>query len=135
MPRGSRRPQGLAIVAVDNAEVVAPAVVSLAASNASQGKQVVIADLSDGSHAARRLGSRKPGIHAVRADGADFVVMVPERDDIALVGPIPGSQARACGTSARTSPLPVPLRTFCSPWPPSTPRSEGITYRHGRPMR
>ena len=99
VPRGSRRPQGLAIVAVDNAEVVASAVVSLAASNASHGKQVVVADLSDGSHAARRLGVRKPGIHAVRGDGADFVVIVPERDDIALVGPIPGSQAEPTDVS------------------------------------
>ena len=99
VPRGSRRPQGLAIVAVDNAEVVASAVVSLAASNASQGKQVVVADLSDGSHAARRLGVRRPGIHAVRGDGADFVVVIPERDDIALVGPIPGSQAEPTDVS------------------------------------
>ena len=47
--RGARGAfNGLAVVAVDNAEVVAPAVVSLAASSASQGKQVVVADLSDG---------------------------------------------------------------------------------------
>jgi capsular polysaccharide biosynthesis protein len=100
VPQDSRRPQGLAIVAVDNAEVVAPAVVSLAASNASYGKQVVVADLSDGGRVARRLGVRKPGIHAVRGDGADFVVIVPERDEIALLGPIPGSQAEPMDVSS-----------------------------------
>ena len=100
VPRSSRRLKGLAIVAVDNAEVVVPAVVSLAASRASQGKQVVVADLSDGRHAARRLGVRKPGIHPVRADGMDFLVVIPERDDIALVGPIPSSQAEPGHVSA-----------------------------------
>ena len=129
-----RRLKGLAVVAVDNAEDVAPAVVSLAASSASQGKQVVVADLSDGGHAARRLGVKSPGVHPVRADGADFVVVTPERDDIAFVGPIPSSQA-APAPSVPSWPLPVPLRTFYSRWPPWTPRPEGITYRHGRPLR
>lgn len=92
IPRSSRRLKSLAVVAVDNAEVVAPAVVSLAASSASEGKRVVLADLSDGRYAARRLGVRKPGVHPVRADGVEFVVVTPERDDIALVGPIPDSQ-------------------------------------------
>lgn len=100
VPRSSRRLKGLAVVAVDNAEALAPAVVSLAASSARQGKQVVVADLSDGRYAARRLGVKSPGIHPVRADGADFVVVTPERDDIALVGPIPSSQ----GESAHVSP-------------------------------
>ena len=93
VPRSSRRLNGLAVVAVDNAEVVASALVSLAASSASQGKQVVVADLSDGRYAARRLGIRKPGVHPVRAYGADFVVVNPEHDDIALVGPIRSSHA------------------------------------------
>ena len=99
VPRSSRRLNGLAVVAVDNAGVVASAVVSLAASSASQGKQVVVADLSNGSYAARRLGIKKPGVNLVRANGADFVVVTPERDDIALVGPIPGSQAEPAHVS------------------------------------
>jgi capsular polysaccharide biosynthesis protein len=100
VPRSSRRLKGLAVVAVDNAEAVAPAIVSLATSSASQGKHVVVADLSDGRYAARRLGVKKPGVHSVRAHGADFVVVTPERDDIALVGPIPSSQ----GEPAKVSP-------------------------------
>ena len=94
-----RRLKGLAVVAVDNAEAVAPAVVSLAASSASQGKQVVVADLSDGGYAARRLGVKRPGVHPVRADGADFVVVTHERDDIAFVGPIPSSHAEPAQVS------------------------------------
>ena len=99
VPRSSRRLKGLAVVTVDNAEAVASAIVSLAASSASQGKQVVVADLSNGSYAARRLGVKKPGIHPVRADGADFVVVTPEHDDIALVGPISSSEAESAHAS------------------------------------
>jgi capsular polysaccharide biosynthesis protein len=101
VPRSSRRLKGLAVVAVDNAEAVAPAVVSLAASSASQGKQVVVADLSDGRHAARRLGVKRPGVHPVRADGADFVVVTLAHDDIALAGPIPSSQAEPAHVSRK----------------------------------
>jgi capsular polysaccharide biosynthesis protein len=91
-PRSPRRLKGLAIVAVDNADTVAPAVVLLAASSVSQGKRVLVADLTDRAYAARRLRARAPGVHAVRANGADFTVVVPEREDIELIGPIPGFQ-------------------------------------------
>ena len=47
--RPLRRFADLAVVAVDNAPEVAPAVVSLAETWAREGKQVVLADLSDGS--------------------------------------------------------------------------------------
>ena len=57
VPVGSR-PAGLAVVAVDNAKVVARAVTSFALSYASQGRRVVVADLSEGAHAARLLGNR-----------------------------------------------------------------------------
>ena len=99
VPGSSRRLKGLAVVAVDNAEAVASAIVLLAASSASQGNQVVVADLSNGSYAARRLGVKKPGVHPVRADGADFVVVTPDHDDIALVGPISSSQAESAHAS------------------------------------
>ena len=46
VPRSTFNQAGLAIVAVDNAPVVARAVAALAASCASQGNQVVAADLS-----------------------------------------------------------------------------------------
>ena len=99
LPRNSRHLKSLAVVAVDNAEAVAPAVLSLTASSAGQGKQVVVADLSNGSYVARRLGVKKPGVHSVRADGADFVVVTPERGEITLAGPIPSSQAELAHVS------------------------------------
>ena len=46
VPRSTHGPAGLAIVAVENAPVVARAVVALAVSYAGQGEQVVAADLS-----------------------------------------------------------------------------------------
>ena len=45
---------------MDNEQVVAPAVVSLAVSSARQGKQVVVADLSSGASLGRLLGVEGP---------------------------------------------------------------------------
>ena len=97
-PSASRRLKGLAIVAVDNTEEVAPAVVQLASWNAKQGKKVIVADLAEGRHAARLLGVTSPGIHTASRAGVDVVVVVPERDDFALVGPIPGFRDQSLGT-------------------------------------
>ena len=79
---------GLAIVAVDNAPVVARAVAALAASYASQGYQVVAADLSMGAHMAHLLGVKSGGIHEVSQNGADFRVAVPDHEDATPVGPL-----------------------------------------------
>jgi capsular polysaccharide biosynthesis protein len=89
VPRSTYGPAGLAIVAVDNAPVVAQAVVALAASYAGQGNQVVAADLSNGADMARRLRVRRPGAHAVSHNGVSFTMVVPDRNDLALVGPLP----------------------------------------------
>ena len=56
VPGSTLAPAGLAVVAVDNAPVVARAVAALAASCAGQGHQVVAADLSRGAHMAHLLG-------------------------------------------------------------------------------
>ena len=64
VPGSSHGPAGLAVVAVDNEQVVAPAVVSLAVSSARQGRQVVVADLSRGRQrrpSARGYGPRSTG--------------------------------------------------------------------------
>ena len=84
----SRGPAGLAVVAVDNVRMVAPAVTALAVSYASQGKQVVVADLSAGACAARLLGVKGPGIRAVNRKGVHITVVIPDQDDIAPVGPL-----------------------------------------------
>ena len=96
-PGASRRLKGLAIVAVDNTGEVAPAVVELASWNAKQGKKVIVADLAGGGQAARLLGVTGAGIHTVSVAGADVVVMVPEHDDVAMVGPIPGFRDQSLG--------------------------------------
>ena len=58
VPRSTQGAQGLAIVAVDNAPVVAQAVVALATSYAASGNQVVAADLSSGAHLAHLSGGQ-----------------------------------------------------------------------------
>ena len=88
VPRSTQGPAGLAIVAVDNAPVVARAVAALAASYASQGDQVVAADLSRGADMAHLLGVKSPGAHAVSHNGVNFTIVVPDRDDAAPVGPL-----------------------------------------------
>ena len=88
LPRSTQGAASLAIVAIDNAPVVARAVVALATSNASRGNQVVAADLSRGAHLAHLLGVKRPGVQAVSHQGANFTVAVPDRDDAAPVGPL-----------------------------------------------
>jgi capsular polysaccharide biosynthesis protein len=87
VPSSTNGPAGLAIVAVDNAPVVARAVADLVTSCASQGNQVVAADLSSGAHMARLLGVKNPGVQPVSRNGVSFTVAVPDRDDAAPVGP------------------------------------------------
>jgi capsular polysaccharide biosynthesis protein len=87
LPRSSRDTAGLAVVTVDNARLVAPVIVALAASCAREGKQVVVADLSGGV-LARRLGIRVPGISRVDLDGTQVVAVLPDGDNPAPVGPL-----------------------------------------------
>jgi capsular polysaccharide biosynthesis protein len=88
LPVGSPGPTNLAVVAVDNARVVGRAVVALATSHAGRGKKVVVADLSDTIGAGRLLGVKTPGVHRVNAKGVDLIVAVPDRDDMAPIGPV-----------------------------------------------
>ena len=88
VPRSTRDQVGLAIVAVDNAPVVAQAVAAVATSYASQGHRVVAADLSGGAHMAHLLGVESPGAHEVSQNGANFTIAVPDHDDAAPVGPL-----------------------------------------------
>jgi len=89
VPRRTQGAQGLAIVAVDNAPVVAQAVMELVTSYAGSGTQVVAADLSSGAHLAHLAGIKGPGTHTVSRNGVTFAMAVPERDDIAPAGPQP----------------------------------------------
>lgn len=92
--RNTRRPDTLAVAAVDNASVVARSVVSLARARAEEGKQVVVADLSDHSATTRLLGVKSPGIHRVSAGGHELVLVVPDRASTTPVGPFGDSLSR-----------------------------------------
>ena len=92
--RHTRRPDSLAIAAVDNADVVAKSLVALARISAQEGKKVVVADLSDRFATARLLGTRSPGIHRVSAEGHELVLVVPDRDNATPVGPFGESLSR-----------------------------------------
>jgi capsular polysaccharide biosynthesis protein len=89
VPRRTQGAQGLAIVAVDNAPVVAQAVMELATSYAGSGTQVVTADLSSGAHLAHLARVKGPGTHTVSRNGVTFTMAVPERDELAPAGPLP----------------------------------------------
>ena len=109
VPGSSRGPASLAIVAVDDAQVVAQVVASLAVSCTGEGKQVVVADLSGAAHLARLLGVRGPGIHPVSGNGANLILVLPEPDEVAPVGPVPWAASPA--TSVRADEA---LVTACS---------------------
>jgi hypothetical protein len=67
-------------------------VLALAASYAAQGKKIVVADLSSGNQAARRLNAARPGVHRlVGANGASLMVAVPDPHDMTPVGPLSGN--------------------------------------------
>jgi len=88
VPRAAQGPAGLAVVAVDNAPLVAGAVAASAEACASQGLKVVAVDLSDGAYLARMLGTKEPGIHELSRAQAGFTLVVPGRDDVAPAGPL-----------------------------------------------
>jgi capsular polysaccharide biosynthesis protein len=89
VPGSSRGPAALAVVPIDDMQVPASSLVSLALSRAGEGAQVVVADLCTGAPAARLLGAGEPGVREVSAHGSRLVVVVPEADDIVPVGPLP----------------------------------------------
>jgi uncharacterized protein involved in exopolysaccharide biosynthesis len=79
---------GLAVIPTDRPDAAALATVALALSCAQQGKQVVIADLCEGTPVARLLKTAKPGVHRVEVEGATLTVVVPEREDATPAGPV-----------------------------------------------
>ena len=88
IPPRSGGPASLAVIPVDDVQVPAVCLVSLAISCAQQGLQVVVADLCSGSPAARLVGTTDPGVRAVSVHDAHLIVAVPDRDDVAPVGPL-----------------------------------------------
>jgi capsular polysaccharide biosynthesis protein len=98
----SRGTAALAVVAVDDQQVAAVSLVSLAVSCAQQlGVRVVVADLCGGAPAARLLGVTGAGVHKVDVGGARLMVAIPDRGDVAPIGPLASAAvpapAAACG--------------------------------------
>jgi capsular polysaccharide biosynthesis protein len=86
----------LALVPVDDPRVAALSLASLAIAFAEQGRQVVVADLSTGAYAARLLGAKNPGVVTASVnDGTPLVVVIPDRDEVAPVGPVRGTSQQA----------------------------------------
>lgn len=108
MPEESDRVAGLAVVPVDDADVAALAVTALAVSYAQEGKRVAVADLWQGTPAARLLGIGDPGVHTVDVDGSRLAVAIPDPDIVAPAGPFaappgwerPSQELVAVGRSA-----------------------------------
>jgi capsular polysaccharide biosynthesis protein len=90
VPRNSRGPEGLAVVAIDNEQAAAQAVIALAVALAKQHRRIAIADLSAGTHAARLAEVHGPGVHKANLDGVPVLVAVPEADDVSPAGPLRG---------------------------------------------
>jgi hypothetical protein len=89
----------LAVVPVDDPQVAALCLASLAVSRARQGSQVVVADLCAGSPAARWLGATDPGVQMVAVADAQLLVAVPEESDLAPMGPLSRAARQAQPTA------------------------------------
>ena len=107
MPGSSRGPASLAVVAVDDAQAVARAVVSLAVSCAAEEMQVVVADLSGGAYwrACWGLATLAPPCQPAWPGPRRIL---PEPEDVAPVGPVP------TGPPAVPAPADAALVTACS---------------------
>jgi capsular polysaccharide biosynthesis protein len=92
----SRGTPALAVVPVDDPQVAAIALVSLAISCAEQmGLRVMVADLGATSSAARLLGVTGAGVHPVQTDGGQMVVVIPDEEDVTPIGPLVRRAAQA----------------------------------------
>lgn len=87
VPARDRR-AALAVVPVDDPEVAALALVSLAVSYAREGREVLLADLAPGAPTAALLDSNGPGVRMVDLQKTRLTLAVPERDEVAPAGPI-----------------------------------------------
>jgi capsular polysaccharide biosynthesis protein len=96
--RPSERVATLAVVAVDNAHEIAPAVVILAELCAKEDTRLIVADLVRGAPVAKLLGARGAGVQEVRNAGAPMVVFIPQQADLVPSGPL--SPAVAAGPLA-----------------------------------
>jgi capsular polysaccharide biosynthesis protein len=95
VPESAGGVAALAVVPVDDPEVAALSLVSLAVSSAQQGHKVVLADLANGAPAAALLDSKAPGVRSVSAHDAHLILAVPDREDVGPDGPLGRAPAGA----------------------------------------
>ncbi len=96
--RPTDRAATLAVVAVDNAHEIAPALVILAELCAKEGTRLLVADLVRGAPVAKLLGARGSGVQKARSSGGFMVVVTPQQADLTPSGPL--SSAVAAGALA-----------------------------------
>jgi hypothetical protein len=105
--RDRNGPRSLAVIPVDDPQVPAACLVTLALSYARKGRKVAVADLCRGAPAARLLGAGdEPGVREVGIQAARVTVAVPEPDDVAPLGPF--------DRAARQNPAAEPLAAACA---------------------
>jgi capsular polysaccharide biosynthesis protein len=109
VPEKSQGVAALAVVPIDDLQVPALSLASLALSCAGQGQQVVVADLCSGAPVARLLSTASPGVRTVRVRDTSLVVAVPEHDDLPPVGPLDRGFAQA-----RRSPFTEAVTEACA---------------------
>jgi hypothetical protein len=97
IPARSRDVTALAVIPVDDPQVAALSLVSLAKACAERGMRVVVADLASGAPAGGLLGVKKPGVDMAIVSSARLVIAIPEPDDVAPVGPLDRRSPRARG--------------------------------------
>ena len=98
--REGREPATLAVVAVDNVQEIAPAIVALTERCANEGLKVVVADLVADAPVARLLGASGTGVQPVRLGGGSVVVITPEEPDQVPSGPLRSPGAAGAGLLA-----------------------------------
>ncbi len=98
--RQAGEPATLAVVAVDNAREIAPAIVALTERCAQEGFKIVVADLVEGAPVARRLGADGTGVQPVRLGGGSVVVITPEDAYQVPSGPLRAAGVTGAGPLA-----------------------------------
>jgi capsular polysaccharide biosynthesis protein len=78
----------LAVIPVDETQVAALSLVSLAVSCAREGRRVVLADLAEGAPVSALLHTRGPSVRRVTVSGVQLTLAVPDRGDLVPAGPV-----------------------------------------------
>ena len=87
IPQSPQGTAALCVIAVNNVAEVTDVAVDFVQLRAHHDRRVMVADLCAGAPTARALGATGTGLSAVRLDGAEGIVVVPDKDEIAPLGP------------------------------------------------